>query len=231
MDFSYDYNYGYGDYGTTSMDGLDSSFGMLSGAALAITVIISLAVFVVTLIAKIKLYKKFKKPGWAAVVPIYNTWVLFEMGGLPGWLSLIPGVNGICTLVAYFQIAQKLGKSTGFAVCTLIFLPICALIMGFDSSMPVNQNMNNNFQGMNNNNQNMNNQPMNNAQNMVNNQQPMMQQPVMQEQTTVNETQSNEVPASTFVPAEPVTPQPMPQESIPTVDAPQFTNLNDNNNQ
>lgn len=186
----------------------------------------------------IKLYKKFNRPGWAPIVPIYNMWVLFEMGDLPGWLSLIPGVNGICTLVAYFQIAKKLGKSTGFAVCTIFFMPICVLIMSFDSSMPVNQNinnnyqgMNNNYQGMNNNYQGMNNQQMNNAQNMVNNQQPMNQQPMPQEQTTVSEAQVNEIPTSTFVPTEPVTPQPMPQENVPTVDAPQFTNLNDNNNQ
>lgn len=234
MDYSYDY--GYGGYDSMPIDSFDSSFNASAGPALAVVGIISLAVFVVTLIAMIKLYKKFNRPGWAPIVPIYNMWVLFEMGNLPGWLSLIPGVNGICTLVAYFQIAKKLGKSTGFAVCTIFFMPICVLIMSFDSSMPVNQNMNNNYQGMNNNYQGMNNQQMNNAQNMVNNQQPMNQQPMNQqpmpqEQTTVNETQVNEIPTITFVPTEPVTPQPMPQENVPTVDAPQFTNINDNNNQ
>lgn len=241
MDYSYDY--GYGGYDSMPVDGFDSSFSASAGPTLAVVGIISLAVFVVTLIAMIKLYKKFNRPGWAPIVPIYNMWVLFEMGNLPGWLSLIPGVNGVCTLVAYFQIAKKLGKSTGFAVCTIFFMPICVLIMSFDSSMPVNQNMNNNYQGMNNNYQGMNNnyqgmnnQQMNNAQNMVNNQQPMTQQPMNQqpmpqEQTTVSETQVNEIPTSTFVPTEPVTPQPMPQENVPTVDAPQFTNINDNNNQ
>ena len=239
MDYSYDY--GYGGYDSMPVDGFDSSFNASAGPTLAVVGIISLAVFVVTLIAMIKLYKKFNRPGWAPIVPIYNMWVLFEMGNLPGWLSLIPGVNGVCTLVAYFQIAKKLGKSTGFAVCTIFFMPICVLIMSFDSSMPVNQNMNNNYQGMNNNYQGMNNQQMNNAQNMVNNQQPMTQQPMNQqpmnqqpmpqEQTTVSETQVNEIPTSTFVPTEPVTPQPMPQENVPTVDAPQFTNINDNNNQ
>lgn len=251
MDYSYDY--GYGGYDSMPIDSFDSSFNASVGPALAVVGIISLAVFVVTLIAMIKLYKKFNRPGWAPIVPIYNMWVLFEMGNLPGWLSLIPGVNGICTLVAYFQIAKKLGKSTGFAVCTIFFMPICVLIMSFDSSMPVNQNMNNNYQGMNNNYQGMNNnyqgmnnQQMNNVQNMVNNQQPMTQQPMNQQpmnqqplnqqpmpqgQTTVSETQVNEIPTSTFVPTEPVTPQPMPQENVPTVDAPQFTNINDNNNQ
>ena len=239
MDYSYDY--GYGGYDSMPIDSFDSSFSASAGPTLVVVGIISLAVFVVTLIAMIKLYKKFNRPGWAPIVPIYNMWVLFEMGNLPGWLSLIPGVNGICALVAYFQIAKKLGKSTGFAVCTIFFMPICVLIMSFDSSMPVNQNMNNNYQGMNNNYQGMNNQQMNNAQNMVNNQQPMNQQPMNQqpmnqqpmpqEQTTVSETQVNEIPTTTFVPTEPVTPQPMPQENVPTVDVPQFTNINDNNNQ
>ncbi len=59
------------------------------------------------------------------------------MGGLPGWLCLIPGVNGFCILAAYYQIAKKLGKSTGFAICTILFLPIFVLVMGFDKSTVV----------------------------------------------------------------------------------------------
>lgn len=82
MDYSYDY--GYGGYDSMPIDSFDSSFSASAGPTLAVVGIISLAVFVVTLIAMIKLYKKFNRPGWAPIVPIYNMWVLFEMGNLPG---------------------------------------------------------------------------------------------------------------------------------------------------
>lgn len=247
MDYSYDY--GYGDYGTSSLDGLDATMGAVAGGTVIVTLLISLAVGIVSLIAMIKLFKKFGKPGWAPIVPIYNMWVLLEMGGLPGWLCLIPIANYFCILVAYFQIAKKLGKSTGFAVCTIFFLPICMLIMGFDKSTVVEQGMNNNY-----NNQNMNNQPqMNNNQFMANNQQQMPQQ-MNNNQFVTNDQQPmqmpqqqmpqepmvninpevatqpvNETPASTFVPSEP-TAQPMSQQEVPNVDEPQFTSVDNSNN-
>ncbi len=208
-------------------DGLDATMGAVSGG----TLYISLAVVIVELIAMIKLFKKFGKPGWAPIIPIYNMWVLLEMGGLPGWLCFIPGVNGLCILVAYFQIAKKLGKSTGFAVCTIFFLPICVLIMGFDKSTVVEQGMNNNY-----NNQNMNNQhQMNNSQFMASNQQPMQmpqqqmpQEPMVNANPDVASQSVNEAPANTFMPNEPNS-QPMPQQQVPNVDAPQFTNVDNNN--
>ncbi len=247
MDYSYDY--GYGDYGTSSLDGLDATMGAVAGGTVMVTLLISLAVGIVTLIAMIKLFKKFGKPGWAPIVPIYNMWVLLEMGGLPGWLCLIPIANYFCIIAAYYQIAKKLGKSTGFAVCTIFFFPICMLIMGFDKSTVVEQGMNNNY-----NNQNMNNQPqMNNNQFMANNQQqmpqqmnnnqfvtneqqpmqmpqqPMPQEPMVNMNPEVATQPVNETPASTFVPSEP-TAQPMPQQEVPNVDEPQFTSVDNNNN-
>ena len=200
----------------------------------------------------IKLFKKFGKPGWAPIVPIYNMWVLLEMGGLPGWLCLIPFANTVCIYVAYFQIAKKLGKSTGFCVCTIFFLPICLFIMAFDKSIPNNQEVNNNFQGMNNQGQ------MNDNQFSGNNQQPIQQQPMFQ-QPSVSESQTNtfvpseptvqepmqqpmmnmnpeinapvqEPVANTFVPSEPTVQEPMPQQEVTTVDTPQFTNVDNNNN-
>lgn len=203
MDYGYDYSYGYGDF---DVDAFNSASSMAS-TAIIVTLLISLALVIVTLIAMIKLYKKFGRPGWAPIVPIYNMWVLFEMGGLPGWLCLIPFANGVCAYVAYFQIAKKLGKSTGFCVCTILFLPICLLIMAFDKSMPNNQLMDNSYQSMNNQGQ------MNNSQFDINNQQPM-QQPV----------------ANTFVSNEPTVQETMPKQEVPTVDTPQFTNVDNNNN-
>lgn len=70
MDYSYDY--GYGGYDSMPIDSFDSSFSASAGPTLAVAGIISIAVLVVLLIAMIKLYKKFNRPGWAPIVPIYN---------------------------------------------------------------------------------------------------------------------------------------------------------------
>ena len=219
MDYGYDYSYGYGDYDATVYDSVN---GMTTAVATT-TLIIGLVVAVATLIAMIKLFKKFGKPGWAPIVPIYNMWVLLEMGGLPGWLCLVPVANGICVYIAYFQIAKKLGKSTGFCVCTIFFLPICLFIMAFDKSMPNNQEVNNNFQGMNNQGQ------MNNNQFAGNNQQPIQQQPMMNINPEVNAPVQEPV-ANTFVPSEPTVQEPMPKQEVTSVDTPQFTNVDNNNN-
>ena len=43
-----------------------------------------------------RIFEKAGKPGWAAIIPIYNTIVLLDTIGKPWWwilLFLIPGVN------------------------------------------------------------------------------------------------------------------------------------------
>jgi hypothetical protein len=81
------------------------------------------------------LFKKAGKPGWAAVVPIYDYWVLAEVGGKPGWWSLVFFLGLIAKfaifilpvyLVIYVLITigvtRNFGKSPSF-IFLLIFLP------------------------------------------------------------------------------------------------------------
>lgn len=99
-----------------------------------------LAIFaIIWLISAILLWKVFTKagqPGWKALIPIYNNWVLFEISGKPGYWSLaflIPFVGSIlataATIVAMLQLAKNFGKNTTFAVIWLILLPFIGLIM------------------------------------------------------------------------------------------------------
>ncbi len=80
------------DYETGSDGGM---MGALFGGAFAL---VWLAVAVVMIIGWWKIFEKAGKPGWAAIVPIYNIIVLCEIVGRPAWwvvLFLIPCVN-IC---------------------------------------------------------------------------------------------------------------------------------------
>ena len=98
--------------------------------------VILMVVGIVVLVAMYKLFKKCGKPGWAAIIPIYNMWVLLQIGDLPGWLSLIPGVNVICVLIAYANIGKKFNKSTAFILGLIFLTPIFLCILAFGKDKP-----------------------------------------------------------------------------------------------
>ena len=102
-----------------------------AGTMLFIILAIALAVFY--LIAWWKLFAKAGQPGWACIIPIYNTYILLKMAGKPGWwllLFLIPLVNFILAFIVWIEIAKAFGQGTGFGVGLVllgfIFLPILA---------------------------------------------------------------------------------------------------------
>jgi hypothetical protein len=114
-------------YDYTTSNGT-SSTSSTSGAAFAAVFIPVTLLVILLIVALWKVYKKAGRPGWAAIVPVYNTWVLFEITGFPGWwalLSLVPIVGlfpAVMSLVATFRLAKLFGKGDGFGL-GLIFLP------------------------------------------------------------------------------------------------------------
>ena len=87
--------------------------------------IISLALCVFVLVCMWIVFRKAGKPGWAAIVPFYNLYVLFEItwgSGMRFLLLLIPIYNIILSIQTQVRLAKAFGKSGGFAA-GLIFLP------------------------------------------------------------------------------------------------------------
>lgn len=81
-----------------------------------------------------KVFVKAGKPGWAAIVPIYNMIVLLEIAGKPLWwiiLLLIPFVNIIVIIIVLVALARNFGKGVGFALGLLILPFIFYPILGF----------------------------------------------------------------------------------------------------
>ncbi|MCR9253215.1 MAG: DUF5684 domain-containing protein [bacterium] len=99
-----------------------------------IGVIIYLAIIVFLIASMWKVFEKAGKPGWAAIVPIYNIVVLLEIVGKPVWwiiLFLIPLVSLVIAIIVYHQLSKSFGKDVGFTI-GLILLPIVFLpILGF----------------------------------------------------------------------------------------------------
>ena len=88
--------------------------------------IVWLGILILVIIGFWKVFEKAGKPGWAAIVPIYNIIVLLEIVGRPVWwivLFLIPFVNFIISIVVALDVAKSFGKSPAFGV-GLAFLPM-----------------------------------------------------------------------------------------------------------
>jgi Family of unknown function (DUF5684) len=109
----------------------------LASVAGGLIFIIWLAVIVIVLAGFWKVFVKAGQPGWAAIIPFYNIYILCKIAGRPGWwliLFLIPLVNIVISLLVCLDVARNFGKSTGFGIglwlLGIIFFPI----LGFGSA-------------------------------------------------------------------------------------------------
>jgi hypothetical protein len=96
--------------------------------------IISLAISVLIIVALWKVYEKAGKPGWAAIIPIYNIWVLLEIIKKPWWwllLLLIPIVNIVILIIMIHNLSLKFGKGVGFTIGMILLPFIFIPILGF----------------------------------------------------------------------------------------------------
>ena len=87
--------------------------------------LLTVIIAILTLIGEWKVFQKAGKPGWAAIVPIYNNIVMLEITELPTWyiiLYFIPFANIYVQVVTYIELAKKFNASSGFAI-GLLFLP------------------------------------------------------------------------------------------------------------
>ncbi|MEN9548278.1 MAG: hypothetical protein RIR12_869 [Bacteroidota bacterium] len=100
----------------------------------AILVLIVIA-FVVFIFASMwKVFEKAGQPGWAAIVPIYNIYIMTKIAGKPGWwtvLCLIPIVNYVFIIWLYNMISKSFGKDEGFTAGLILLGFIFWPILGF----------------------------------------------------------------------------------------------------
>jgi hypothetical protein len=103
------------------------------GGGSAVMSLIYLVIGVLVIASLWKVFTKAGKPGWAAIIPIYNIYVLLQIVGRPWWwllLMLIPFVNFIIAIIVYIDLAKSFGKGVGFGIGLLflsfIFLPMLA---------------------------------------------------------------------------------------------------------
>lgn len=122
-------------------------FAVLGGFVLGV-LILALVCLVIMVVSNWKIFEKAGQPGWAAIVPYYNTYVLYEMLNMQQWfvvylVSVLAGifVSGILATMAglvtfglfvygNINLAKAFGKDQGFVVgltlLPIVFYPILA---------------------------------------------------------------------------------------------------------
>ena len=93
-----------------------------------------LAIYILEIIGFWKMFEKAGEPGWKALIPIYNTYILFKIAwgnGILFLLLFVPAVNFIILIMLQFKVARAYGQGDAYAF-GLIFLPfIFYLVLGF----------------------------------------------------------------------------------------------------
>ena len=96
-----------------------------------------LTVIVLVIAGWWKMFTKAGKPGWASIIPIYNTIVLIDIAGKPLWwiiLCFIPFVNIVILIMVLAGVSRNFGRGVGTTL-GLIFLPLIFYpMLGFGSA-------------------------------------------------------------------------------------------------
>jgi len=114
-----------------------------------VVIILIYAAIIILMIASLwTIFTKAGKPGWAAIIPIYNTIVLLDIIKKPWWwifLLMIPIVNLIFLIIIYNNLAKAFGKGVGYTLglifLGIIFFPLLAFgdskyVYGEEQSSP-----------------------------------------------------------------------------------------------
>lgn len=93
--------------------------------------LVYLGIIIVLIAGLWKVFTKAGQPGWAAIIPIYNIYIMTKIAGKEWWwmlLFFIPCVNIVISLLLALAIAENFGKSAGFGIglwlLPMIFYPI-----------------------------------------------------------------------------------------------------------
>lgn len=108
-----------------------------SGSISPVVLIVYLAAIVLIIAGMWAMFTKAGQPGWAAIIPIYNTIVLLRVAGRPWWwflLMLIPFVNFVIIIIVYMDLAKAFGGGCGLALGFVLVPFIMYPVIGFGSA-------------------------------------------------------------------------------------------------
>lgn len=126
-----DYNSYYGQtYDTVSID----------PSVFVVPMVIGLVLGILTIIGMWRIFNKAGVPGWGAIIPFYNMYLLFKITMGNGWLFLlllIPFVNFVMLIIVYVKLAAAFNKGAGYTLGLIFLSPIFIMMLGFGSAQYV----------------------------------------------------------------------------------------------
>jgi len=121
-------------YYTTDPEVTTAAAGTAIGVLL-VWMLFYVAIIAIVIVAMWKIFVKAGKPGWAAIIPIYNMLVFLQIIGRPWWwllLMFIPFVNIVISIVVAIDLGKAFGKDAAYSVVLLWFFSIIGyLMLGF----------------------------------------------------------------------------------------------------
>lgn len=129
--------------GTTTLTPAEAGLvGGMMGAMFGGIMAIALVCWILTIIASWKIFKKAGEPGWKAIIPIYNLYIMYKIVGMAGWfwanvvITIVmcvvlsvsgynPSVMDDAQLTAYFS--NNLGVVIGLVLCMIFAIVVQVL--------------------------------------------------------------------------------------------------------
>jgi len=105
---------------------------------LPLLVVVAFAALIIASVWKV--FTKAGQPGWAALIPIYNVYMICKIAGRPGWWCLlfaIPVVSLVVGILVGIDLAKAFGKGAGFGIGLAFLAPIFYPILAFSDAVYV----------------------------------------------------------------------------------------------
>ncbi len=111
------------------------SGGLFAGIGVA-TMIFYLAIVILYIAGFWKMFEKAGKPGWAAIIPIYNMIIIAEIVGKPIWwgvvAALVPCLNIVFSIWLLNLLMKSFGKEVPlWTILTVFFGFVTIPVLGF----------------------------------------------------------------------------------------------------
>ncbi|MBB6499802.1 DUF5684 domain-containing protein [Pedobacter cryoconitis] len=115
------------DYNSSASSAVSAGVGIFGGTMYLVFIVLAVA-------GMWKTFEKAGKPGWAAIIPIYNLIIILEIIGKPTiwilWL-ILPCTNIVFYIWSLNLLAKSFGKTEGFTVGLVILPFIFYPLLGF----------------------------------------------------------------------------------------------------
>lgn len=98
------------------------------------TLVVALLIVGILIAGQWKAFEKAGEPGWAAIVPLYNLWVMVKISNNSGWwfvFFFVPFLNFVALVKVPIDVAKQFGQGLGFGLGLVFLNAIFWAVLGF----------------------------------------------------------------------------------------------------